>query len=257
MIKKVIFFILVVGLVGFFSLTIFNQQVWASSDLKLACNNKQCIIKPLDTPMFSEANVKPSDIFTQVLTLKNKGGDISDFYLKITKNNPEDFPTDFAKHFFFAIKKHRNQKEVLAFTPLADLVEAEKTIYLGSVMPGRRRKLDFIMQFDPQAGNELQAQNILFDLNMSFVVENKGRLPESETENFSFVRLDSTNSTGQVLGASTTAQLRLRLKAKYRHNPMLKRWLPVVVAGLTVVSLLGLMVFGWWLIVAFSKKVKR
>ena len=250
------------GLIILIILVFQFKTVFASTDLVFACRFRQCQLSTTE-PMFSELNIKPGSTFRQNLIVKNQSDEFGRLFLRFSSKEIEQ---DLAKVLIVQIKPvdldeaEVKLKESGGFF-LSYLLESGKPLTLGSIKPHSERRFLVQMSLDPRTDNSFQAKQAKFDLGIGLTFLEADLKTSSDQVKVKHNPLTApTLARGQVLGASDKITTRFRLKPALKQNPWLRRWLPVLAAGLSMLSVLvfvGLIwiLVGWLRQFSFFKKV--
>ncbi len=238
------------GLSILINLVFQSKTVLASTDLVFTCRFRQCQLNTTE-PMFSELNIKPGATFEQSLIVKNQSDEVGRLLLRFNSKQTEQ---DLAKVLIVQVKPVDLEKDELKLKEsggifLSYLLGSGKPLILGGIMPRSERRFLIQMSLDPNADNSFQAKQAKFDLGISLTfleADLKDRSTQVKVKQSPLTV--PTLAMGQVLGASDKITTEPRLKSTLKQNPWLKHWLPILVAGLSMLSVLVLMGLIWILV---------
>ncbi|HLD51199.1 hypothetical protein A3K34_01230 [candidate division WWE3 bacterium RIFOXYC1_FULL_40_10] len=171
--KKVIINMLVVlSLIG---------VAYAGNDLTLTCSETDCILSSSGTlsEIFEEENILPGESFSQNLTVVN--GQSNDCNLVLNTNDEVQTPNGFASRLFTVIKSGatdvfgvRDGSSAASSNKNLNEVFTTTNLGFGTIPHNATTVFNWVVTFDPTAGNEFQGANTIFDFDMNFTCVDEG-----------------------------------------------------------------------------------
>lgn len=161
------------------------SKVSFGADITVICNlsdcgadaTEICTMYPADyTPLFEESGMMPGDTARRVLRVENQGScdcggvDIEIYNEQLSPTTPASFPSEL----FTVIKNgvsdvygaRDGSKKASGNKDLQDAYD--EIISLGALNAGQTKSFDWLVTFNPNAGNEYQNARTQFDFDMMF-----------------------------------------------------------------------------------------
>ena len=160
-------------------------KVSFATDLTVICDLDDCdngpggfctMLPAPNTPLFEESGIMPGDTARRVLRVENQGScdcgsiNVNIYDEQLSPTTPASFPSDL----FTVIKNGATDVYGVRdgskkASSAKDLQNAyNENISLGSLNPGQAKSFDWLVTFDPLAGNEYQNARTQFDFDMTF-----------------------------------------------------------------------------------------
>lgn len=140
----------------------------AQTDLIVTCPPAEgvntCTVSPVATPLFNETNWAPGDFTIKTFEVVNQ--DLEDSCnLTLETLNETQTPENFAETLGTALFDSAN----LYFLDLMQALFDAGPVSIGTVSPNSSNIYNWFVIFDPDAGNEFQNAQTIFDFNLAFV----------------------------------------------------------------------------------------